>query len=68
MANTGKQEGICKFFNSQKGFGFLKINNSKEEIFFHHTGLIDEVQKDDHVSFEITEGKKGPNAVNITKI
>jgi CspA family cold shock protein len=69
MATTAakKQEGIVKFFNVDKGYGFIKATDSKE-YFVHNTGLIDNIKQDDHVSFELAAGKKGENAVNVTKI
>ncbi len=60
--------GKVKFFNVTKGFGFIKTDDSNEEVFVHATGLIDEIKDEDKVSFEISEGKKGKNAVNVRKI
>lgn len=59
------ENGVCKFFNTEKGFGFIKSSKSNEEFFVHVTGLKEEIRKDDEVVFEIQEGKKGPNAVNV---
>lgn len=59
------QTGTVKFFNNSKGFGFIKDNDSNEEIFVHISGLVDEVREDDEVTFETTQGKKGLNAVNV---
>lgn len=61
------QTGSVKFFNENKGYGFIKDDDSGEEIFVHATGLVDEITKDDKVSFEVKEGKKGPNAINVKK-
>lgn len=58
-------KGTVKFFNESKGFGFIKDANSTKEYFVHSTGLKDRIQENDEVSFEIVEGKKGPNAVNV---
>ncbi|RZJ77705.1 MAG: cold shock domain-containing protein, partial [Flavobacterium sp.] len=52
------------FYNESKGFGFIKSENG-EEIFVHITGLIDKINQDDQVEFEVTQGKKGLNAVNV---
>ena len=60
--------GVEKFFNVSKGFGFIKIDDSDQEVFVHVTGLVDQVREDDKVSFEVTEGKKGLNAINVKKI
>jgi len=57
--------GTVKFFNESKGFGFIKDEDSSKEYFVHSTGLIDRIKENDKVTFEITEGKKGLNAVNV---
>ncbi len=59
------QSGTVKFFNETKGFGFIKANNSNEDIFVHVSGLIDEIKENDQVTFEVEQGRKGPNAVNV---
>ena len=59
------ESGIVKFFNETKGFGFIKVNGSNQEVFVHVTGLQDKIRENDAVTFEITQGKKGPNAVNV---
>jgi len=59
--NTGK----VKFFNKNKGFGFIIDDSNGSEVFVHATGLVDEIHQNDPVSFDIEEGKKGPNAVNV---
>jgi CspA family cold shock protein len=60
--------GTVKFFNESKGYGFIKDEKSNQEIFVHVSGLKDKVTKDDKVSFNIVEGKKGINAVDVKKI
>jgi cold shock protein len=57
--------GTVKFFNETKGFGFIKEDGSNKEYFVHATGLIDEIRENDEVTFELKEGKKGLNAVNV---
>ena len=57
--------GTVKFFNDSKGFGFIKDANSSKEYFVHTTGLIDRVKENDQVSFDLQDGKKGLNAVNV---
>ena len=56
--------GTVKFFNEAKGFGFIK-DEKGEEFFVHATGLIDKVRENDVVTFEVAEGKKGLNAVEV---
>ena len=60
-------KGKVKFFNDTKGFGFIVDEESKKEYFVHVSGLIDEIREDDDVEFELTEGRKGLNAVNVKK-
>jgi len=58
-------EGTVKFFNEDKGFGFIKSNESGEEVFVHVSGLIDDVRQNDVVEYELERGKKGMNAVRV---
>ena len=61
--------GVIKFFNATKGYGFIKDDATGQEIFLHVTGLIDNpVNQGDKVSFEVVDGRKGQNAVNVKKI
>ncbi|HPE86523.1 MAG: cold shock domain-containing protein [Bacteroidia bacterium] len=57
--------GTVKFFNDAKGFGFIIDEETNNEYFVHVSGLIDEVREGDSVEFELKEGKKGLNAVNV---
>ena len=57
--------GTVKFFNETKGFGFIKEDQSGKEYFVHVTGLVDKIKENDNVTFDIQEGKKGLNAVNV---
>ncbi len=61
-------KGTVKFFNDAKGFGFITEEGSNQEHFVHISGLIDEVREGDEVEFDLTEGKKGLNAVNVKVI
>jgi len=61
-------QGVVKFFNETKGFGFIKPLNSNTEIFVHVSGLVDEIREHDEVSYDEATGKKGLNAVNVTRI
>jgi len=58
-------KGTVKFFNETKGFGFIVEDGSESEIFVHVSGLKQPIRKDDKVSFDIKDGKKGTNAVNV---
>jgi len=58
-------EGTVKFFNNDKGYGFITSNETGEDIFVHHTGLVDEITEDDKVNYNKEMGKKGMNAVNV---
>ncbi len=62
------QEGTVKFFNETKGFGFIKPANGGQDIFVHVSGLIDEIRENDQVTFDVQDGKKGLNAVNVKVI
>lgn len=57
--------GTVKFFNNEKGYGFIKDDESGKDVFVHKTGLIDDINEDDQVTFEEEEGKRGINAVNV---
>jgi CspA family cold shock protein len=57
--------GTVKFFNDSKGFGFIKDDANDKEYFVHVSGLKDEIKENDKVTFELQEGKKGLNAVNV---
>ena len=59
------KSGKVKFFNESKGFGFIKDNESEKEYFVHASGLIDKIREDDEVTFDLQEGKKALNAVNV---
>jgi len=63
-----QKEGTVKFFNAQKGFGFISQNDNRNEIFVHSTGLIDTIRENDKVQFDVEEGKKGLNAINVKVI
>lgn len=59
--------GTVKFYNEAKGFGFIVDDDTQSEIFVHATGLIDKVAQNDKVSYDIKDGKKGPNAINVKR-
>ncbi len=59
------QEGTVKFFNETKGFGFITPANGGADIFVHVSGLYDQIRENDQVVFDVQNGKKGLNAVNV---
>ncbi|HWK59461.1 MAG TPA: cold-shock protein [Parapedobacter sp.] len=62
------QEGKVKFFNETKGFGFITPNDGGNDVFVHTSGLKDRIRENDDVSFEVAQGQKGLNAVNVKLI
>jgi len=62
------QEGTVKFFNETKGFGFITPANGGADLFVHVTGLLSDIRENDRVSYEMKDGQKGPNAVNVRVI
>ncbi len=59
------KNGTVKFFDDTKGFGFITEEATGEDYFVHVSGLIDEIRDGDKVNFELKQGKKGINAVNV---
>jgi CspA family cold shock protein len=57
--------GTVKFFNNAKGFGFITPDEGDKDVFVHAKGLIDEITEGDKVSYDVEEGPKGLNAVNV---
>jgi CspA family cold shock protein len=62
------KRGTVKFFNNAKGFGFIKIDDSDEEIFVHTTNLLEDIREDDKVQFEVEKGDKGLSAVKVSLV
>ena len=68
IQNNTMQEGTVKFFNDTKGFGFISPSDGGQDIFVHVSGLADDIRENDRVSYEVEQGKKGLNAVNVKVI
>lgn len=60
------KQGKVKFFNETKGFGFITDQESGQDVFVHVSGLNGDIREGDLVSFEIADGRKGPNAINVS--
>ncbi len=58
-------KGKVKFYNASKGFGFIKDADSDKDYFVHSTSLIDKIKDEDEVTFDVKQGEKGLNAVNV---
>jgi CspA family cold shock protein len=62
------KKGRVKFFNESKGFGFIVPEDSSQEIFVHVSGLKEPIRENDRVEFEVRDGKRGLNAIDVSKI
>ena len=60
--------GTVKFFNNSKGFGFITPDEGGKDVFVHKNGLTEEIREGDKVSYDVEEGQKGLNAVNVKVI
>ena len=65
---TIMKEGTVKFFNSAKGFGFITVKDSEEEIFVHTSNLIDQIKENDNVTFDVEKGEKGLSAIKVSVV
>lgn len=66
MANK-QYFGKVKFYNESKGFGFIVETSTSKDYFVHATGLLDNVKKDEEVSFELVENERGMKAINVMR-
>ena len=67
-STSTQKEGVVKFFNHTKGFGFITFKDSEEEIFVHKTNLKSRIKQGNSVTFTIGQSKKGPTAMNVKKV
>ena len=58
-------KGTVKFFNESKGFGFIVDEGNGNELLVHVSGLIEENKENDEVTYDVADGRKGPNAVDV---
>jgi cold shock protein len=62
------KKGTVKFYNAMRGFGFIKVDDSNEELFVHKSEISGTIRENDAVEFDIQKGQKGLNAVNVRVI
>ncbi|MBD2753708.1 cold-shock protein [Spirosoma validum] len=62
------RQGAVTFFNTSKGYGFIRDLQNQQSVFVHMNGLIDAIQENDKVTFEIEMTPKGANAVQVKKL
>ena len=61
-------KGTVKFFNDEKGFGFIIPEDGSKDVFVHKTGTTARLNEGDEVTYEVEQGQKGPSAVNVNLV
>ena len=65
-------QGTVKWFNAQKGYGFITNESTGEDVFVHFSAIVSDgyktLEEGQEVEYEVTEGAKGPQAVNVTPL
>ena len=68
---TNRVQGVVKWFNAEKGYGFIEREGAKD-VFVHHSAIVADgyrsLNEGDRVEFEVTQGQKGPQATNVTRV
>ena len=66
-----QETGTVKWFDGEKGYGFIRPDEGAEDLFVHHTGVAGgkrALREGDKVTYEVVEGRRGPQAQNVSKV